>query len=61
MVPEAGECLLLLKRFDVPANVVEHSRMVCRVATRLATELNSCGERLDLAKVEAGALLHDIA
>ncbi|NWF53646.1 MAG: HDIG domain-containing protein [Syntrophaceae bacterium] len=52
---------LLLRKYGVPANVVEHSRKVRTVAMFLCRELNRRGEGLDPDLVEAGSLLHDIA
>lgn len=61
MVPKVEDCLLLLKKFEVPAHIVEHSERVRTVASYLGRLLNRRGERLDLAQVEAASLLHDIA
>lgn len=61
MVPQPVDCFLLLKKFEVPAHIVEHSQRVRRVASYLCRLLNRRGERLDLAQVEAASLLHDIA
>ena len=41
-------------------HIVRHSKLVTDVALLIARELNSRGHHLDLALVEAGALLHDI-
>ncbi|UCD87858.1 MAG: HDIG domain-containing protein [Desulfobacterales bacterium] len=41
-------------------HIVRHSQLVTDVAMLIAGKLNSVGEQLDLALVEAGALLHDI-
>jgi uncharacterized protein len=41
-------------------HIVRHSKLVGDVALLIARELNSVGQHLDLALVEAGALLHDI-
>jgi uncharacterized protein len=61
MVPDKGECFHLLQRYAVPQNVIEHSRVVLRIARILCRELNGRGERMDLSLVEAASLLHDIA
>lgn len=60
-IPNPEECLLLLKKYGAPPNVVEHSRKVHRVAMFLCRELNRQDEGLDPALVEAASLLHDIA
>lgn len=41
-------------------HILRHSELVTEVALLIGRELNSCGQNLDLALVEAGALLHDI-
>jgi putative nucleotidyltransferase with HDIG domain len=41
-------------------HIVRHSKLVTDVAMLIAHKLNSAGQHLDLALVEAGALLHDI-
>ena len=61
MVPNAEECFLLLRKYEVPENVVEHSRRVHQIARTLCRELNRRGVGLDPAVVEAASLLHDIA
>ena len=61
MIPTNEECFLLLGKFQVPSQVIAHSRVVHQVAFYLCQSLNLQGEGLDAAKVEAGALLHDIA
>ncbi len=61
MVPQPEDCFLLLKKFEVPAHIVEHSQRVRSVALHLGQLLNRRGEGLDLAQVEAASLLHDIA
>ena len=61
MVPNVEECLLLLKKFQVPEHILAHSQRVQGVALYLCRLLNHHGERLDQALVEAASLLHDIA
>jgi putative nucleotidyltransferase with HDIG domain len=61
MVPSVEECFLLLRKYEVPGSVVEHSRVVQRIAGTLCRELNLQGEGLDPSVVEAASLLHDIA
>ena len=60
-IPNPEECLLLLQKYGVPPNVVEHSRKVHRMAMFLCRELNRQDEGLDPGLVEAASLLHDIA
>ncbi|MFH1757194.1 MAG: HD domain-containing protein [Pseudomonadota bacterium] len=61
MVPTLKECCALLQAYKVPEHIIQHSRVVHRVALYLCQELNHQGEKLDQAVVEAGSLLHDIA
>ena len=61
MVPTPKECCTLWRAYEVPEHIVQHSRVVHRVALYLCQELNRQGGKLDQAKVEAGSLLHDIA
>ncbi|WXG41739.1 MAG: HD domain-containing protein [Candidatus Freyarchaeum deiterrae] len=50
----------LLRTYNVPRNIVNHSLIVSRVAVFLATELNKKGYNLNIDEIEAAALLHDI-
>jgi len=59
-VPSVDQCYILLKRYHVPDHIIQHSKMVCKVAVFLADKLNSHGEHLIIPEIEAAALLHDI-
>ncbi len=61
MIPTPEDCFLLLRKFEVPQHVVDHSRTVHAIALFLCRILNRSGERLDEGMVAAGALLHDVA
>lgn len=60
MIPSRERCLELLKTYNVPQNIVNHSLVVSKVALFLAEELNKKGCNLNIKKIEAAALLHDI-
>jgi len=60
MVPTREECLMLMARYGMLDNIVEHSLKVAKVALLLSSELNKRGQRIDLRLVEAASLLHDI-
>ena len=61
-IPSRNVCEQLLNtRFPSGSPVVEHCRTVARVALLMAGKLNSCGCNLDLAIIDAAALLHDLA
>lgn len=59
--PSVATCRRILESHGVPAHIRRHSARVARVARRLAEELRAQGEPLDVALVEAAALLHDVA
>jgi putative nucleotidyltransferase with HDIG domain len=60
MIPTKEECLNLMKKYNMLENIVNHSLLVNSVALYLSEELNKRGENINLLKVQAGALLHDI-
>jgi putative nucleotidyltransferase with HDIG domain len=60
-VPSRAECLVLMKEQGMLPNIWEHSLQVARVAMTLGAHLLPANPGLDLALLEAGALLHDIA
>ena len=60
MIPNRRQCMELLKINNVPRNIINHSLTVSKVAVFLAKELNKKGFNLNIAEIEAAALLHDI-
>jgi uncharacterized protein len=60
-VPSREECLALMADQGMLPNILSHSLQVARVAQVLAVHLPASRPPLDLALLEAGALLHDIA
>jgi uncharacterized protein len=60
-VPSREESLALMADQGMLPNIRGHSLQVARVAQVLAVHLPSFSPPLDLALLEAGALLHDIA
>jgi uncharacterized protein len=60
LIPTKEQCLELIQQHEMLPHIVRHSRLVTRVALLIARKLNAVGQELDLALVEAGALLHDI-
>ena len=59
-LPSTKQALALLKKYDVPDNIVEHSKQVARVAVLVGQGLNSIGEKIDIDLLRSAALLHDI-
>jgi len=61
-LPSRHDCeQLLCERFPVDSPVIEHCRAVAHFSLLLAGKLNDAGCHLDLALIEAAALLHDLA
>lgn len=60
-VPGREECRRLLESHGVPPHIRRHSEQVARVTLRLGEALGAAGFQLDLDRLEAAALLHDIA
>jgi putative nucleotidyltransferase with HDIG domain len=58
--PSVDQCYRLLKGYNVPDHIIQHSEMVCKIASFLADELNNQGENLSTPEIEAAALLHDM-
>ncbi|MEA3231453.1 MAG: HDIG domain-containing protein, partial [Thermodesulfobacteriota bacterium] len=58
--PSKKECDRLFHSTGMLANIVEHSRQVCRVATFLTDQLRKADIFLCRELIAAAALLHDI-
>ncbi len=59
-IPNEEECEKILKKFEVPDNILRHSRLVEKIALFLAKKLIEKGEKVDLELIRAAAILHDI-
>jgi len=51
---------LILKKLDVPPEVVLHSENVARIALAVARKVAARGKKVDFPRVRDGALLHDV-
>ena len=60
-IPTPAECEEILARWQPPAEVVRHSRLVAKVAVTITAALNRAGMALNPAWVRAAWLLHDMA
>ncbi len=58
-IPSRAECYRILRQNKVPEHIVAHCEKVATIATFLAKELQARGEPINIALVEAAALLHD--
>jgi uncharacterized protein len=59
-LPTREQALELLKENQCPDKVIFHCQAVAKLALQIATELQTKGFTVNLALVEAGALLHDL-
>ncbi len=55
-IPTKQECLVILKKYNTPQNVIEHCITVTTVAERIVNKIPSVNKSI----VIAGAMLHDI-
>ncbi|TLN25307.1 HD domain-containing protein [bacterium] len=60
MIPDRGKCLSLMAEETMPRHIMAHSEKVAKVALVIGSALREAGKEVDLALLEAGALLHDI-
>ena len=59
-IPSREQCLQILKNNKTPSNVIEHCKVVAKVAEGIAEKLIKKGRKVNRELVVAGALLHDI-
>jgi len=59
--PSTTTCRRLLAAHGVPEHIRRHSAQVARIARKVGEALHERGEAVDVALIEAAALLHDIA
>ncbi len=60
-LPSQKQCVALWDKYEMPANIRAHTRVVARVADAVAAHIAGQGVLVDLDLVNRGALLHDIA
>ncbi|MGC8718665.1 MAG: HD domain-containing protein [Thermodesulforhabdaceae bacterium] len=60
-IPDREECIRLMIRMQMPEHIMLHSFRVCDLAVTLARLCITNAYPISIEKVEAGALLHDIA
>lgn len=60
-IPSEKQCLELLKKYEVPENIIRHSKLVDNVAMYLGRRLKEKGININLKLLHAASLLHDIA
>lgn len=60
MIPTVAACFQLMDRYQMLANIRDHSIIVARISALLAGEAGRAGLALSLPLVVTAALLHDI-
>ena len=60
-LPTREECFELLKKYGTFPNIVEHCKVVNKVAVYLAKKLREKGADINVDLVDRASLLHDIA
>lgn len=60
MIPDQKQCMEILEEHNVVANIIEHSKLVSKIAVFLAKELKKTGEKINIPLLEAATLLHDL-
>lgn len=59
-IPSPDQCLELIEKMRMMSHIIDHSRMVQRVAKTLTHFLKQKNPHLNLDLILAGAILHDI-
>lgn len=59
-IPSQDQCLELIEKMEMMSHIIDHSRMVQRVAKTLTRFLKKDTPHLNLDLILAGAILHDI-
>lgn len=60
-VPNEEECTSIWNKYNLPINIIEHCKAVADAAYSIGKSLCKKGYSIDLDKIKAAALLHDIA
>ncbi|MDY0376216.1 MAG: HDIG domain-containing protein [Desulfobacterium sp.] len=59
-IPSPDQCLQLIEKMEMMSHIIDHSRMVQRVAKTLTHFLRQDNPHLNQELILAGAILHDI-
>lgn len=60
MIPTVDQCFELMEKYGMLENIKAHSIMVEKVASLIAREIKKTGTGISMARITAGALMHDI-
>ncbi len=59
-IPSKESCMALLKRYDTPEHIIQHSERVWEVGRLLGLELIKRNLTIDMDLIRASCLLHDV-
>ena len=59
-IPSKEQCIEILRRNNTPEHIIEHCKIVCKVAEDVADKLINRGMKINKELVIAASLLHDI-
>ena len=59
-IPSKEQCIEILSRNNTPEHIIEHCKIVCKVAEDVADKLINRGMKINKELVIAASLLHDI-
>lgn len=59
-IPKDEECRAIWEQNNLPVNIVKHCKAVANIACSIGEKLLSKGRSVDVKKLKAAALLHDI-
>jgi len=59
-IPTKEECIVLLRKNNVPDNIIAHTKKVCEFSLKVCDILEERGIKVNRNIVAAAALLHDI-
>src|SRR3989338_9014542 len=59
-IPTKEECIELLRKNNVPDNIIAHTKKVCEFSLKVCHILEERGIKINRDLVAAAALLHDI-
>lgn len=59
-LPTRKQCFELMKKYEMPENIIKHSLIVNKLSVSLAKKLKDRGEDVNIDLVDRASLLHDI-
>lgn len=59
-IPKSEECSAILNKYNIPLNIIKHQEAVSSIAVNIGEKLKASGYYVDINKIKAASLLHDI-